>query len=526
MKKSFLILLVYLFSFIFGLPLTIFALLIVTLISFIFGAIHLLLISILFIIFYIPSVVLFIITFRKNLWKQWRFWILSLLIPLLFLVIFDVVFPYTQNNRAKKYESLFYTNIGFSSFKDIYRVKDDENSTKFISTLEKISVQTIDSLDIFVSYLNDLYNYYDSILKNKSKIANIVKPFTALMDSFYKYDNLQYVNLEDYKDSIFSIPLMPFSKINVFVNANMLDALINAGNNENKLFEKFEKIWKFSNLISYDLFLLNGMVSLLIKNNIVDHIIYLLKNDRIKNHKLLDSFVNKIYEESENNSIIIPSKEKFKDGKIKWISPVYLETYAVSKYFDKALNSFIKNPSMMFPYDSLLPTNNFLILPIIISAFPFYNSIYYVNKPEIYRLNLKIYPQKFNHWKDFKDYFIKERFSEKFEKIYSERKYNYTHYSLTPVFIIAPTKIIKKELLLKTKINLLKSYLDFTKNEKDWNKSDPFSLDKFVYVSTGNTTILYSFGENLKDDVGKEDDISIEWNNKNKKLINLNIKSD
>ncbi len=525
MKKFIIVFLEYLFSLIFAIPLTILALLIVSLISILFIGLPLTLLFLLFIIFYIPSLILFIIGFKRNLWKKWIFWIFSLILPLFILISFDIFFPYIQNKRALKYEKMFFSNIGFSSYDDFYRVKEKENCAKFIPILDKISNENKDSLKVFFSYYDNLDNYADTILKNKQKIQKFINPFLILTDSFYFYDDFQFAYIGDYKDSILNIPLISFSNVKILTNANMLESFLNLNTDEVKSISRIEKLWKISNLISYEPFLIYGMISIYIKERVLDFIIYVLKKDKIKNYKLVSDFVENIYNESEKRLTIIPSKEIIKEGKIRWVSPIYFEAFYTNRYMDYLFKSFMLKPILYYSSE-FSDLSIFEQLSLIVSILPFYNSIYYLSKPVIYKKNIELYPTKFADWKQFKEYFIKEDYPGKFDRIYSDKKYTNLPYFIITAFLFNPTRMINRDLNIKAKTNLLKAYFDFKNGKQDWNKEDPFSLDKFIYKIDGNISRIYSVGENLKDDGGKEDDISIEWDNKNKKLVNFYTKQE
>ncbi|MCK4527959.1 hypothetical protein KAW18_11365 [candidate division WOR-3 bacterium] len=494
-------------------PVFLFAILLILLIS-----IGLPSIGIGFVPFLILSIILFVVSLffvlyarSKNLWRNLRFWGLFTALPLVLLILINIIIPPIIKNSCSRLEELVKKNLRISDVEELYKVPGEKNSAHLLKYLKVIPGEKenlVRSIGIVVTREGTIP---DSIRKEVKDMRNLISPYTVLIDSFYQYEYFQYVWQGDYADSLWTIPLPAFVDLITVARAGIIGVVldIERGNNR-KAYIGLQKVWHLAKLIGSEPYLINSMVSYVIGGTIYEHLCRGI-NEGWALRKEIKPIIDEFYNYYEGQDVLLPGKPKMMDDRIESLSSLSMELFYYKRILKVLSEKDMRTKSLFSTEIEVLR----LAMTSFVPFFGFIPSYEYSAGLELIRT---IIPRPFNSWQSFTEYYIYEEGYKKVERTFNRysEKIPYLYFSIT-----TPNyhSIIMRGVSFKAKTRILKTASDIEGEKKKTGKypegpssilRDPFTNKELVYRLKDDGFMIYSVGENLKDDNGEEDDIVFE----------------
>ena len=449
----------------------------------------------------------------RGLWTNGYFWLYFLVIPWFIVFIFDISTYATVMTKYNDLKEKVEQNLGIANVRDIYQVPEEENSSHLLKFYKKIPKENRDKVYKLMKFLDFLNPLPDTI----ENIDNIISPYTALLDSFSKYDYFQYVWPGDYAESLATIPIPDMMNLLNTGKAGIIDAKLEVKRkNYRRASKKLLKVWHLRNLISSEPYMINSMVATVLGNTLN----YAFEGGIKEGWALRDEIIpvmDKIYEDIERSDPLLPSRPEIIKDKIKKIPSLNYELHFIWKYIEKfskgtpLLQKIKLIPWYLSPNLKGMP--RMVIILCDIRPFAYFNYGTMLNFINVF------VPETFESWQDYLAYYFYEEGQKELKDICHEMDKNPIPYGVVSMFIPNFPKVILREVSFLAKVRILKSAVEIENIKKKNGKYpesfediriDPFTGKKLVYKLTKKVYMIYSVGENLKDNEGKKDDIVFE----------------
>lgn len=454
---------------------------------------------------------------KKQLWKNGYFLLFFIGIPGMISFTFDITYlPIVQTIKYELEERVS-TNLGISDLKDIYRVPEEENSAHLEKLFKQIPKDKKEKANKLMKYFDDT-KYTQLAPDTITNIEEILSPYTSLLDSFSNYKYFQYVWSGDYADSPEKIPIPNLVAIVRIGKAGIICARYDIEEKEYKSASiKLRKVWHLRNLIGYDPNLINSMVA-----NVNGTILIKFLENGIKEGWALNSefssLIDEIYYTSEKFDPLLPSKPEMIDDKIKRISSINQELFFIKNFIERI------SSVLYYPYHTKIK-----YLPEHITKYDIETKLIFIfadikpfvcfNYGRMLALIDAIVPKQFKSWQEYLDYYCYNNGKKIINKNVIKIITKPIPCALLKEMLPNLLKVIKREVDHLTEVRILKSAIEIEKIKKKIGKYpenfdeiliDPFNGEKLIYELKDKGYMIYSVGNNQKDDGGKKDDIVFE----------------